>query len=123
MKHNIVKKSSKNEKGFTLLEVMVALFIISIVLVALLKMEVNSISLATRTSITFQSLVIATRELDELISKKFSGEYEKPGDPFSIKAKSELTSKSGFPLDRLKLEVIYEDKTYTELDSFTIKTL
>jgi prepilin-type N-terminal cleavage/methylation domain-containing protein len=111
----------KKSKGFTLIEVLVSLAIVGLVLAALLKMEVSSISLATRTSLSFRALVIGMNEFDELEKTKFSGDFEKNVDPYTIKAKSEITTKSGLPLEIITLDVSYEDIRYAELKSFTLK--
>ncbi|MDQ7823935.1 MAG: type II secretion system protein [Candidatus Eremiobacteraeota bacterium] len=112
----------RKKKGFTLVEVLVALAIIAIVLVALLRMEVSSIALAARTSLSFRALMLATREMEELSSQTLEGTYEKSYEPFSVSAKTELTSQSGFPLEVLSLEVFYEEAIYAELKSFTFKS-
>lgn len=112
----------RKEQAFTLIEVLVALAILAIVLVTLLKMEINSISMAGRTSISFRALMIAVREIDELDRKQFTGEYEKAiDDDFSVKANTVLTSQKGIPLEKLTLKVLYGDIDYAELNTFTIK--
>ncbi len=111
----------RTEHAFTLIEVLVALAILALVLVALLKMEINSISLSARTSISFRAMLIAVRELDELDRRKFNGEYEKDIDDFTVKAKTELTSQKGIPLEKLSLQVLYGSSDYAELNTFKIK--
>ncbi len=108
-------------RGFTLVEVLVALAILSLVLVALLRMEVSSISLAATSSITLRALMVGTRELDELERTSFSGDLEEEIEPFFIKARTEQTSQKGLPIEKTSLEVFYADKRYTELILFKIK--
>jgi prepilin-type N-terminal cleavage/methylation domain-containing protein len=108
-------------RGFTLIEVLVALAIISLVLVALLRLEVSSISTAATNGIAFRALTVATKELDDCVQNNFSGDMEKNVEPFQVKAHTEQTSQNGIPIEKLNLEVLYADKRYSELTSFKIK--
>lgn len=107
--------------GFTLVEVLVALAIISLVLVALLRMEASSIAMTARTNITFRALTMATKEMDDLEMKKFTGEEEKKIDAFTLRAKTETKSYEGIPLEKLTLEVLYDDRKFSELGSYRLK--
>jgi prepilin-type N-terminal cleavage/methylation domain-containing protein len=111
----------RRRKGFTLIEVLVSLAIVGLVLAALLKMEVSSISLSTKTSLSFRALIAGINELDELERTKFSGDFEKIVEPYTVKARSEITAKSGLPLEIITLDVLYEDVPYAQLQSFTLK--
>ena len=108
-------------RGFTLLEVLVALAILALVLVTLLRMEVSSISLAAKSSLSFRALVRATAEVDELERMQFTGELKKESEPFVIQARTEIKSYQGIPLEKMTLQVLYEDRTYSELYLYNAK--
>jgi prepilin-type N-terminal cleavage/methylation domain-containing protein len=111
----------RKDRAFTLIEVLVALAILAIVLVALLRMEINSVSLSARTSISFRALLLAVRETDELELRNFNGEYEKEIDDFTVKARTELTSQKGIPFEKMSLQVLYGSSDYADINTFKLK--
>jgi len=108
--------------AFTLLEVTVALFILSLVLTALLRLELSSFVLAARDTQVFESLVLGVERMDELIRVRFQGEEENVYDNYSISARIDKVTE-GIPVDRLKVEIYDKDKqSVGDLSAYRIRT-
>lgn len=108
--------------AFTLLEVTVALFILSLLLTALLRLELSSFVVAARDTRVFESLVLGVERMDELIRMKFQGEEENIYDNYSISARIDKVT-GGIPVDRLKVEIYDKDKqSLGDLSAYRIRT-
>ena len=108
--------------AFTLLEVTVALFILSLLLTAILRLELSSFILAARDTQVFESLVLGVERMDELIRVKFQGEEENVYDNYSISARIDKVT-GGIPVNRLKVEIYDKDKqSVGDLSVYRIRT-
>lgn len=108
-------------KGFTLLEVLVALGLLALVLTVLLRMEVSSIAQTSRNSLSFQALAVATDEMDELISRPIIGEYTNDRDPYQVSAEVQEHSESGVRLEVKTVNVGRDGVQYAQIKSFVVK--
>jgi general secretion pathway protein I len=72
--------TKKKEKGFTLLEVMVALAIIAIVLVSLLISQSQSVSLLDETKFNTTAALLAQKKISEIEAKKGDDLMSDSGD-------------------------------------------
>ncbi len=92
-----------SNKGFTLLEVMVAVSIISIVLISLFKMQYESIELATTTNFEFNAIILSKQlladiEQDLINMSEMNGNFgpDYPGIEWSYKISKESTEEFNF---------------------------
>jgi prepilin-type N-terminal cleavage/methylation domain-containing protein len=112
--------SSRLTKGFSLLEVMVALAILTLVLVALLRLELKSAVLAARTSLTFKALPLAIEESEELAAKNFQGSETKDKENFKISAfTGDMPGE--LPAQRLRVEIYSNDQSYAGIVQYHLK--
>jgi type II secretion system protein I len=94
-------------KAFTFIEVMVALAIVSISLLALLKLHLMSIKMLEKADATCQAVFLAEEKLAETLAQGFpkegtaSGELEKNGVLFSWRTEVAANSVGGLDLPQL----------------------
>lgn len=115
-----------NHKGFTLLEVMIALTIVAIGLTAVLTLGIRSIETSERVERTSQAVLLAQQKMAEIesgvIPKPDDGEeqpFEPPQQQFSWTASYTPTPITG--LRQMTLEVLWQDgssKGSVTLDSY-----
>jgi len=95
--------------GFTLLEVVVALFILALVLTALLRTEIASFVVASRDSEIFDALILNIDVIDEMIKLQFNGEKKMEYGNFTALVKSGEHG-GDLPVDLLKVEIVNKDE-------------
>jgi general secretion pathway protein I len=100
------KVITKRASGFTLLEVMVALSIISIVLVSLLISQSQGVSLQDETKFTTTAALLAQKKISEIEAKKDDGLTADSGD-------------FGDDFPNYFWEVNVQDVTFTGAEKFT----
>jgi len=135
-------------RGFTLIEVLVSVAVLALVLTILLRMEINSVSLAAKNHIGLQSLSLVTNETDRLLKTGFDGTYTNnfETDPFSsagslsigkdemtesfdenrfenysAKAEKEQRADILIPMDVMTCQILYGNTDYAEIKTFTIR--
>jgi len=110
----------RKARGFTLLEVLIALGILTLVLTAVLKMQVKSTELSRRAVWGFYASVKAADYLEELLAKKFSGISETTQEPYTLSARTTSLNKI-YPLEQLTLKVSRPELTPVELSVYRLK--
>ena len=108
------------EKGFSLLEVIIALAIALIMLVALINLEIRSATLAARASIGFDTLPLAIERVEELTKREFSGTSREFMGEYEVQTTA-VESTSELPYTRIKVEVLYNGEPYSELSIYKFK--
>lgn len=106
--------------GFTLVEIMVAMAIAVLMLVALLSLETKSTTLAARSSVGFETLPIAIERVEDLAEIDFSGEAREIKGNYEIVTRSGETN-AGIPLTRIRVEVLYNGAPYSELSLYKFR--
>jgi len=114
-------KLMKSNRGFSLLEVIIALAIALLMLTALLSLEMKSAKLAAKTIRGFDALPTAIEEIEELSLREFSGKSEKKVDNYLVITQSKEITKE---IDMVKLSVeVYSDdeQLLSELSLYKFK--
>ena len=117
-------RSRYKTAGFTLLEVMVALAIMSIVLVSVYRMHSQSLTLNTAARFYTQAPLLAQKKMAELtgaasgIFPEVSGDFGEgfPGYSWQVsmpEAPSEILGEAGDDLKRIDLTVSLNDNQFT----------
>jgi prepilin-type N-terminal cleavage/methylation domain-containing protein len=107
-------------KGFSLLEVIVAVTVAVLVLVALLSLEIKSTALAARAAIGFDTLPVAINYIEDLSGRDFSGESQEMKDEYEIKTKADEID-VGIPISRIRVEVLYHGEPYSALSLYKFR--
>lgn len=106
-----------NEKGFTLLEIIVALAILSLGFLTLVQLFSGGLRLATESDDYLKGLVLAQNQFQRLESEDFDpetlqGEFEEPGYFWEAKIasySSELRD-SAFPVKKVSVRVYWDQE-------------
>jgi hypothetical protein len=100
----------------------VSLFILSLLLTALLRLELVSFVVSARDTEVLESLVPSVERLDELIRLKFQGEEKKIYENYSMSAAVERVT-GGMPADRLKVEIYdNENRSIGDLSVYRLRS-
>lgn len=118
--------SNRSDRGFTLLEVMVALAIIAIALVTLLGTHLLSLNLAQRHKEQSMATMLARQKMEELLTTPFdsltsdAGDFgpERPG----YKWEFEVEDADIDNLKRVKILIKLPDSDF-ELETFVSRTV
>jgi len=116
MRAHIIMK----QRGFSLLEVLVALAIALMMLTALLSLEMKSTALAARTSMGINTLPIAIEKIEELIEREASGKSEEKVREYKVvtEVKEVLT---GVNMVRIKVEVLFNEEPCCDLSIYKFR--
>ncbi|MCL5037181.1 MAG: prepilin-type N-terminal cleavage/methylation domain-containing protein [Chloroflexi bacterium] len=107
-------------RGFSLLEVLIALAIIALVMVALLRLQTLTTSQTYNSNENFRALVVAINEAEDLTKKKFTGETQKEAGGFRIEARTGTVS-GELPAERLKITVSSKEGPVMDLNLYHMK--
>lgn len=118
---------ASDTRGFTLLEIMVSLTLISIVFVSLFKLQASTIHLAeygkfqsTATLLARQAITIAERDLEQ--GSNLTGDFGDAFPGYLWKAQISdylsfnsdiIPEKTAERLKRIDIEILYGDNTFT----------
>ncbi len=118
--------SSRPDRGFTLLEVMVALAIIAIALVTLLGTHLLSLNLAHRHKEQTMATMLARQKMEELLTTSFDSLTSDAGDFGSehpgYKWEFEVEDADIDNLKRVKILIKLPDSDF-ELETFVSRTV
>ena len=110
----------QNKKGFSLIEVLVALAIALLVLTALLTLGMKATRLAAESSIGIDTLPVAIEHIEELTKRNPTGRSEIQKGEYSIVTDTREIL-SGVNMVRIKVEVFYKEKPYADLSLYKFK--
>ena len=106
--------NSASKKGFTLIEIMVALSVLSISLVVLLGLRNRDIALSGRSRHLIEGTLLARQKVTEITAADFADLGEKKGDfgeEFPNYAWRQMVSQTPFEAVReLLLQVVWKEK-------------
>jgi len=114
---------ANNCRGFTLLEVMIALAIVSIALVAMLGLTQRNILVNDRLQLMTQATILAKQKMAEIENDILNsldrnrGEFPSPNQQFSWRAQYSSTPIQG--IQQIDLSVIWGDEKENELVTLT----
>lgn len=108
-------------RGFSLLEVIVAIAVAVLMLTALLSLEIRSTTLAAKTNISFESLPLAIEKI-ETVSKQqdFTGLSREKVGKFDVETRS-MDSTGEIPFYRTKVEVFYNGESCSDISLYKFK--
>ena len=108
------------KRGFSLLEVLIALAIVGLVLVAILKLQLVTTMQTYSSTENFQALIIALNEAEELTRKQFAGESEKEVGGYKVEAKTGTVS-GDIPAEKLNITVSSDRGPVLDLNLYHLK--
>ncbi len=115
-----MRDPGKSQKGFSLIEVLVALAIALLVLTALLSLEMKASRLAAETSVGIDTLPVAIEQIEEVAQREPTGRSEiVKGDYTVVTDIREVLT--GVNMVRIKVEVFYNEKPYADLSLYKFK--
>lgn len=92
-------------RGFTLIEVLVALAIFALVAVPLINLELGSTSAIARVQSEREAHYLAIYTLDTLLATRFKGERTDTRGPYTVKVRSTSVETAKLPIERLQVAV------------------
>ncbi|MCD4784619.1 MAG: prepilin-type N-terminal cleavage/methylation domain-containing protein [Candidatus Eremiobacteraeota bacterium] len=111
----------KKNRGFSLLEVIIALAIALLMLTALLSLEIKASRLAAETIKGFDALPTAIEEIEELTLREFAGRSEKKVNNYLVVTSAKEITKE-IDMVRLSVEVYSnDDQLCSELSLYKFK--
>ncbi|MCE1247740.1 MAG: prepilin-type N-terminal cleavage/methylation domain-containing protein [Firmicutes bacterium] len=110
-------KPAIKTRGFSLIEVMIALAIALIMLTALLSLEIKSTELASRTTNGLDALPVAIEETEEISNKEITGVSEKECGEYKVVISSKEVP-SGINMVRIHVEVNRNDVQQADLSLY-----
>lgn len=115
-----MREPGKTQRGFSLIEVLVALAIALLVLSALLSLEMKASGLAAETSVGIDTLPVAIEKIEEAAKIEPTGRSEIESGDYSVvtDVREVLT---GVNMVRIKVEVYYNEKPYADLSLYKFK--
>lgn len=115
-----MRQHGKSRRGFSLIEVLVALAIALLVLTALLSLEMKASRLAAETSVGIDTLPVAIEQVEEVAQREPTGRSEiVKGDYTVVTDVREVLT--GVNMVRIKVEVYYDEKPYADLSLYKFK--
>lgn len=104
----------RRRRGFTLLEVLVALAIFALVAVPLINLELGATVEVSRVTLERQAHYLAVYTLDTVLATQFHGDRTdkptRPGD-FWVILRSTPLEKGQFPIERVQVNIYLNDPT------------
>lgn len=110
-------------KGFTLVEVLVALAIAAISLTALFQLALNSTKLTHSVTAQFNCLPVAVEEMEDLKGRAFFTQSTKKVRDYTVKSKLASEDFMGLNYKKLTVEVLDNDVSQIQLFWFDIKNI
>jgi prepilin-type N-terminal cleavage/methylation domain-containing protein len=107
-------------KGFTLVEILIALGIALVVLTAVIRLEVSATALAARASLGFDSLPYAIERIEEVSRQEFSGTSQEFKDGYEIRT-TQKDAEASVPLSQIEVEVLLNGESYSRLSLYKIR--
>lgn len=107
----------RRKNGFSLIEVIVAVAVAVLMLVALITLEVRSTALAARASIGLDTLPLAIERIEEVAETRSTDHSTKTQGEYRVITKTG-EAKAALPATRITVEVQYNDRTYSELSLY-----
>jgi prepilin-type N-terminal cleavage/methylation domain-containing protein len=110
-----------SSRGFTLLEVLVALAIFAVVVIPLVNLELNSTGVVSRVSLERQAHYLAIYTLDTVLGTKFHGEKTEEQGDWKVRVRSSAVEKAQFPIERVTVGVYQNDEAYGEATAYRLR--
>ncbi|MFH1452450.1 MAG: prepilin-type N-terminal cleavage/methylation domain-containing protein [Armatimonadota bacterium] len=110
-----MKKKADKEKGFTLVEVLVALAVAAISLTALLQLYLNSTKLTYRVTEEFKAVPVAVEQMEEIKNTRMLSGMTKEIQDYTVTAKPQTETSDNFTYNVIKLKVVRNNTELMEL--------
>jgi len=108
-----------SDRGFTLIEVLVALAIFAIVAIPLLGLELSSTAQVARVNLARRAHTLATSYMDQWMVQRFDGEKKEERDGFVVVgAINDVDERPG--LQRLRVVVRFDEEIVADLVSYRV---
>lgn len=108
-------------KGFTLIELMVAIAIFAAVFGILVKSEISSARRSAQNGLSLRALPIATEAIEQYGNSTIKGEHTEKREQFTVTVKQEDAKDNILPIQQTVVKVKYENSENAELQLFKIK--
>jgi len=117
VKSPALTRKTRVPKGFSLLEVLIAIILAAVVLTATISLQANISKLAAIDSLRMAALPIAEEKMEEMARTHFAGREESIRGQFRLIAQTDVLREK-FPVSRLRLEVYYGSQKVLEVCSY-----
>lgn len=111
------------QAGFSLLEVLIALGITSLFLIALLRLQVSSTKIVSEISLNFSGLPVAIEQMEEEKEKQILEKSTKEVENFTVIAYREKEILKEASLDKLVVKILYNNEELEELTWYDFKNI